>query len=469
MSWRKWLIRVIATVFFTLVLRTAWLIGEREVWRAEGNRELVVAFAETEQHDPDWRWDQITAARKQNAVGHNSAEVVRQVLEEMPPEWTRPSNPKKWQPGTPSLPGNTRYSERDIVEIRENLKKVQKAINLSRTLRDYPEGHTAIVLNPDMLSTQLRHVDALRLTIAILQWDAVLCLEDDLRLQAADDVLAMLNASRSIADEPMIICQLVRISNRITATRSLERTLGQTELPGEKLASLQAAWTSDAEEPLLLYGLRGDRAAVDFMLENLMNGTIKPADINVGTKSSDLSFDAFAWWLYRGHLARDRAFLHRYYTAAVEIARLPIHEQPAMMDKIPQSPDQELIMANLFLPAVEKVAVAHWRGTVESRCAATGIACERFRLKSGSWPDSLSDLTPELLPAIPLDPFNGQPLRYQKLVDGVAVSSVGKSLPGNPRVVHPGLPDEIEMGFRLWNPASRHQTAHFDETASEKP
>jgi len=469
MSWRKWLIRVGTTVFIMFVLRTAWLIGEREQWRAEGNRELAVAFAETEQQDPDWRWDQIAAARKQNAVGHNSAEVIRQVLQETPPEWTYPSNPTKWQPNTPPLPGNTRYSEHDIVEIRENLKKVQKAINLSRTLRDYPEGHTAIVLSPDMLSTQLRHVDALRLTIALLQWDAVLCLEDDLRLQAADDVVAMLNASRSIADEPMIICQLVRISNRITATRSLERMLGQTELAGEKLASLQAAWASDAEEPLLLFGLRGDRAAFDFMLENLVNGTIKPADINMGGKSSDLSFDSFAWWLYRGRLSRDRAFLHRYYTAAIEIARQPIHEQHTMMDKLPQNPDQELIMANLFLPAVEKITVAHWRGTVESRCAVTAMACERFRLKFGRWPNSLSELTPELLSAIPLDPFNGEQLRYQKLVDGVVVSSVGKSLPGNPRVVHPGLPDEIEMGFRLWNPASRRQTALFDDTAPENP
>jgi hypothetical protein len=88
-------------------------------------------------------------------------------------------------------------------------------------------------------------------------------------------------------------------------------------------------------------------------------------------------------------------------------------------------------------------------GNCRIRCAVIGLACERFRLKSGRWPSSLDELTPAFLSAIPLDPFDGQPLRYLKLVDGVVVSSTGTHPPGSMKIAHPGLPEGIKIGFRL--------------------
>ena len=69
---------------------------------------------------------------------------------------------------------------------------------------------------------------------------------------------------------------------------------------------------------------------------------------------------------------------------------------------------------------------------------------------------SLTELSPDFLPAVPLDPFDGKPLRYQQLLDGVVIHSVGT----NPaKISHPGLPDGIDIGFRLWNPEARRQPA----------
>ncbi len=47
----------------------------------------------------------------------------------------------------------------------------------------------------------------------------------------------------------------------------------------------------------------------------------------------------------------------------------------------------------------------------------TAIALERYRRGTGSWPTVLADLTPERLGRVPLDRFDGRPLRY-RLVDG---------------------------------------------------
>jgi len=87
-----------------------------------------------------------------------------------------------------------------------------------------------------------------------------------------------------------------------------------------------------------------------------------------------------------------------------------------------------------------------------------GIACEQFRQKNQRWPNELAERIPTYISAIPLDPFDGQPLRFAKLNDGVVVYSVGKRLPpelGASPASRPEFPQGVEVGFRLWNTDQR--------------
>ena len=52
------------------------------------------------------------------------------------------------------------------------------------------------------------------------------------------------------------------------------------------------------------------------------------------------------------------------------------------------------------------------------RITVTAIALKRYQLKHGQWPEKLADLSPEFLPSAPLDPVDGQPLRYKRNDDG---------------------------------------------------
>lgn len=47
------------------------------------------------------------------------------------------------------------------------------------------------------------------------------------------------------------------------------------------------------------------------------------------------------------------------------------------------------------------------------------------RRRHGTYPDSLSKLTPHLLPTIPIDRFDGQPLKYRLTESGPILYSVG--------------------------------------------
>ena len=58
--------------------------------------------------------------------------------------------------------------------------------------------------------------------------------------------------------------------------------------------------------------------------------------------------------------------------------------------------------------------------------AQAAVAIERWRLAHpGRLPDTLAELVPTYLAAVPLDPFDGQPVRYKKLPVGYVVYSVG--------------------------------------------
>ncbi len=48
----------------------------------------------------------------------------------------------------------------------------------------------------------------------------------------------------------------------------------------------------------------------------------------------------------------------------------------------------------------------------------TAIALKRFQMKQGAWPDTLGQLVPEYLPSVPMDPYDGKPLKYHPNVDG---------------------------------------------------
>jgi hypothetical protein len=57
----------------------------------------------------------------------------------------------------------------------------------------------------------------------------------------------------------------------------------------------------------------------------------------------------------------------------------------------------------------------------------SAIALKRFQLKQGRLPDTLAELAPDYLPAVPIDPYDGKPLKYHPNYDGTyLLYSVGE-------------------------------------------
>jgi hypothetical protein len=478
MDWKRWLKRVAGTVVLIVVVRTVWLAGEREWRRMSGEKELTVALAEADERDPDWRWEALNAKRPRPPAGKNAADRILAIKSLTPTNWGYKLDLTDEGMTREPPPTNHRFPPDQITAIRTELDRARAAVELARTLKDYPSGHREYRLAINPICTLLDQTQHTREVANLLRWDVAIAVEDGNTVQVADDLLAMLNNSRSLGDEPFLISQLVRIATRAVAARSLEWVLAHGELQEPQLAALQSAWAADAEEPLLLFGLRGERACSDVLLLRIQTGEIPIEDV-IGKEEGSVRRSAvgFGLWRQRARLPRDRAYLLRWFNQAIEAARLPVHEQPRAMEALPHfdkpgargaglggagsEEENDLIFSRLLISSVSRVAVACWRGAAEARCAAVGLACERFRLKSGRWPKGLSELPADLLPGgVPFDPFDAKPLRYRNLDDGVVVYSVGPDgTDDGGTLARSGLQPATgtDVGFRLWNPEHRRK------------
>ncbi len=106
------------------------------------------------------------------------------------------------------------------------------------------------------------------------------------------------------------------------------------------------------------------------------------------------------------------------------------------------------------------------------------IALKRFQLKHGQWPESLAKVVPEFLPTVPIDPYDGKPLRYRPNGDGTyllyCVGEDGVDNGGDPTCPpSAGSPSLDWLNFKardwVWpQPASPAEVEYFYEHPPKK-
>ncbi len=93
-------------------------------------------------------------------------------------------------------------------------------------------------------------------------------------------------------------------------------------------------------------------------------------------------------------------------------------DSQAYVDKIVENKSLFNRLAAVSVPNIWKALEKVTRVQVKYEQAAIVCALERFRLKHGQYPESLSALSPEWIPQLPLDPITGEPFKYQRQADG---------------------------------------------------
>lgn len=81
----------------------------------------------------------------------------------------------------------------------------------------------------------------------------------------------------------------------------------------------------------------------------------------------------------------------------------------------------------MFFSHLNKQPRLAGRADAYRRLVQLAIAVARYQAEKQKSPDSLADLVPAYIAAIPLDPFSGQPLRLATHPGGVTLYSLGPS------------------------------------------
>jgi hypothetical protein len=77
------------------------------------------------------------------------------------------------------------------------------------------------------------------------------------------------------------------------------------------------------------------------------------------------------------------------------------------------------------------VVESTFRTDARNLVAYTALAMHRYRAAHGRFPDKLAELSPEIIPLVPADPYDDRPLRLEKTERGWIVYSVGPDTTDN--------------------------------------
>jgi hypothetical protein len=464
-GWKKFLLRFAIVIGIVVAI---WLVVNMQISRV-GQQRLSIALDRIKAGDPSWVVEDIEATRFAHAPSptQNSAVVVNTVAEQIPAEWDKWRQQTKWNWNELS---NHRASPEIVTDLRVHADSTTAARKIALGLRELPVGYRAFPVVDNPITLTLPHLDTTSRVVNLLQHDAAVATLDhqpDRGIQAAH---AALNASRSIGDEPCLVSQLVRMRCRGQAAQLALQTLA-SGTPTTGLAELQAALLEDAEQPLFLHGIRGERAMLHRTFVGLQAGKINPQELFGPSGPNDLPgiTRTGLFRVYKPLLLGDHAECMRLMTAYVDAAKRAWHEQRDAAHEVLAGgtlKDIEHSFTRLLLPACDKIVDAGLRSRAKLLTTAVALACERFRQQTGRWPRTLEEIPKSILPALPVSPFDATPLRYQLLPDGIVVSCFCQddrlNIDGPEEFREPGMKGFGE-GARLWNPAERGLPPKEDE------
>lgn len=301
-------------------------------------------------------------------------------------------------------------------------------------------------------------------SLALLLANAALLAHQQQRdAQAIAHLRQMLNLSRAIDQQETFVAHLVSIgvaalAGEVAAAIAPDLRFEGTAAPhGAPLADLLALidqLLDDADSQRGLFrAIARERYDTALLTRAIAEGTPlgngAPGSSAVNRSLSKLKVNSWtARFLIKPNLYNDGVFAMRYYSGTLD-ALAKAQSLPAYRQAAPPSPDREIeqhpfrhFISGMMLVSVDRFLQAHYRGLTDRRLPALALCIAAYRAQhDGQRPQTLDQLIPEFLKAVPADPLAqpATPLRYlpgPAIVYSVGTNGTddqGSSAPLNPR------------------------------------
>jgi hypothetical protein len=377
---------------------------------------------------------------------------------------------------------HTRDGENSWEEIEAALAENREALKLLSKIPDYSKLDFNLNYKDGVDKIKILQLAPLKRSAQKLSAAAMDDLHRGDTASAVKSVSAMLALVNGASNDRVVISELVRIAIAAIAMPVTWEILQTTNVTNEQLVTLQRDWMS-------LEFIRGDENALamervisrititkwrdsSFELQNYFDRLENFED----TEQKDTAVDKFKirikvlmwryWWSYPDELRllkADQAVLETVRSVETNYSFLTAQRQQE--DKLKKlfttTNDEETVwfsdpkemdmhyMLSASARGLSAVFGKVMRIEAAKQIIVTAIALKRYQLKHGNYPMDLNSLVPEFFPTVPLDPVDGEPLRYRKNTDGTfLLYSVGEN--GVDDGGDPSLEKGVESSNYYW-------------------
>lgn len=346
------------------------------------------------------------------------------------------------------LPLGERWTDAQQTEIDRFLRTAAPELKQIDSLKNYQGGRMSFDPNVDIMLADY-DIGFIRTAIklkALQTVDRVMAGDTD---SVVDDLTILIHVGSVVAEEPTLIGSLVNVACNAMTGHTLQHTCALATLTPEQLKTVDGLLSEIEESDRLYWGMLGERA---------LNRTARKAIVSQDRKNTIFPYvpGIHAW------LVQDEATALDMLNRMVEATKTKPDGGLAVADAI----DRELQQLSRILhpittttiPSLKRAFELNLSLTAQVRAARAAMAAERFRIDHQGFPSALSDLVPDYLDAVPLDPFDGQVLRYQLTPQRLVIYSIGDNLKDDGGDVGPKVNKNeraTDWGFVLLPPELR--------------
>ncbi len=343
--------------------------------------------------------------------------------------------------GVPLYIDTTQYSEEDFQALfprrdgKPNLAKRSKQDSIA---------------NRTMISIPLPHVQSMRHAARLLVFDTRWAIEQGDFERATRNVEALLGISFQVTDSKILVASFVGFFVHSLALDAIEECMrANVGFSDQQLSRIQAAISRVRIEDMI--DLNGERAMFMDVIQHAYtddgngDGRVTAAGLKLWEEVSALTINGVhskgREWTMKSVLRQSLAPTSILFMASRKqltdranglYDRVGQAVQAADGDKALGEIESEIKdlpvgyePIKLLFPAFLQVRQAMVRTLANSNGALAAVAVIRYQRQHGRLPETLNDLVGEFLEQVPLDPLDGQPLRYQRTDDGFVIYSVG--------------------------------------------
>jgi hypothetical protein len=451
-----WSLLLVTLAFFTSTVGVYKFVEYRSYC------DLEAAMAETDAVSPRWRWEEIEADRPEIPDAENSALVIQKVadLRKLAEQQSPPTFEIDLVDALRKRDEiNHRVPDAKLAKFRQAMAAIQPALDEAAKLKSMPRGRWRIRFEPDGISTPMPHLGTVRGVARLLGARALQASHDNDSANAADCVVGTFQAARSLTDEPMLISQMVGYAIQGLAIAEVENWLALDSPSTSDLHPIELQLNQELASFDLRKTMSADRGMLHAFYNSMERDGMMGYQSLMGARPS-ATLDALSELFYQPLLPADHAFALRMLNTGVEIASKPIDEHPKHWQNWDETLKRSVlrgpwvyrnVIAESALPALPSILEKSIFTQTHLHVVLAAIAAERFYRERKAWPRAVDELVPNYLPEMPIDPFDGKPLRIAQRADGITIYSIGPNRDDDNGTIDEEDSYKGDLVFRLWN------------------